>query len=132
MKTEIYIKNIDLQIYNSKIIVIIGESAKILNDYVNNNITKMDISEDEGCVFENTKGDIFTYYVALSRKFLNHNLIAHETFHLAYKIMENLNIEDEEATAWLIGYLTELIYGFLYENKISLRNNIWGAKSHAG
>lgn len=132
MKPKVYIKHIDLQIYNSKIIVIIGESVQILNNYVNENITKIDISENEGCVFENTTNNIFKYYVALSKNFINHNLIAHETFHLASKIMENCGIQNEEATAWLIGYLTDLIYRFLYENKISLDNNIWEVESHAG
>jgi len=120
MRSTIHTKVIDLRIYNSKIVIIIGKSAKILNDYVNNNIIKIDISEDEGCVFENTNGDVFTYYMALSGNFLSHNLIAHETFHLAYKITENSGIQNEEASAWLIGYLTELIYGFLYESKIRL------------
>jgi hypothetical protein len=46
--------------------------------------------------------------------------------------MENCGIQNEEATAWLIGYLTDLIYRFLYENKISLDNNIWEVESHAG
>lgn len=127
MKCKFYIKNIDLQLYNSKIVVIVGASAQELNNYVNEHITKIDISGNEGCVFENTTSTIYTYYVTLSEKFLSHNLIAHETFHLASKIMENIEVQNEEAMAWLIGYLTDLIYAFLYENKLKVNNNIWEA-----
>ena len=127
MKCKFYIKNIDLQLYNSKIVVIVGASAQELNNYVNEHITKIDISGNEGCVFENTTSTIYMYYVTLSKKFLNHNLIAHETFHLASKIMENIEVQNEEAMAWLIGYLTDLIYEFLYENKLKVNNNIWEA-----
>ena len=127
MKCKFYIKNIDLQLYNSKIVIIVGASAQELNNYVNEHITKIDISGNEGCVFENTTSTIYMYYVTLSKKFLNHNLIAHETFHLASKIMENIEVQNEEAMAWLIGYLTDLIYEFLYENKLKVNNNIWEA-----
>jgi hypothetical protein len=127
MKCKFYIKNIDLQLYNSKIVVIVGASAQELNNYVNEHITKIDISGNEGCVFENTTSTIYMYYVTLSKKFLSHNLIAHETFHLSSKIMENIEVQNEEAMAWLIGYLTDLIYAFLYENKLKVNNNIWEA-----
>jgi hypothetical protein len=41
--------------------------------------------------------------------------------------MENIEVQNEEAMAWLIGYLSDLIYAFLYENKLKVNNNIWEA-----
>jgi len=36
--------------------------------------------------------------------------VAHEIYHICYKIMTSRNIQDEEAWAYLIGYITKTYY----------------------
>ena len=47
----------------------------------------------------------------------NNKVVAHEIYHIAYRILQPRGIEDEEAWAYLIGYLTEMFYD-LYLDKI--------------
>lgn len=47
----------------------------------------------------------------------NNKVVAHEIFHIAYRVLTPRGIEDEEAWAYLIGYLTEMFYD-LYLDKI--------------
>jgi len=47
----------------------------------------------------------------------NNKVVAHEIFHIAHRVLTLRGIEDEEAWAYLIGYLTEMFYD-LYLGKI--------------
>jgi hypothetical protein len=38
------------------------------------------------------------------------NMVAHELYHVACRVLQPRGIEDEEAWAYLIGYLTEMFY----------------------
>lgn len=39
--------------------------------------------------------------------------VAHEIFHVAYKMLAARGVDDEETTAYLIGYLTEQFYEWM-------------------
>jgi len=41
--------------------------------------------------------------------------VAHEIYHIAYRILKPRGIEDEEAWAYLIGYITEMFYDLYNE-----------------
>ena len=45
----------------------------------------------------------------------NNKIVAHEIYHIAYRILNPRGIEDEEAWAYLIGYLTEMFYDLYLE-----------------
>ena len=45
------------------------------------------------------------------------NMVAHEVYHIACRVLQPRGIEDEEAWAYCIGYITEMFYG-LYLDKI--------------
>lgn len=47
----------------------------------------------------------------------NNKVVAHEIFHITHKVLAPRGIEDEEAWAYLIGYLTEMFYD-LYLGKV--------------
>lgn len=47
----------------------------------------------------------------------NNKVTAHEIYHIAYRILSVRGIEDEEAWAYLIGYITEMFYD-LYLDKV--------------
>lgn len=118
MRKKILSETFTIELYETTIILMIGDSIELINRFVNDNITKIDILDTEGCVFENHQDGSFQYYIVLVRSKLGHNLIAHEVFHLSSSILRTINITDEEATAWLIGYITELLYDFLKRKQI--------------
>lgn len=47
----------------------------------------------------------------------NNAIVAHEIYHIACRVMQPRGIVDEEAWAYLIGYLTEMFYD-LYLDKV--------------
>ncbi len=114
MKSKIIVSGFSIDLYEADITLIIGEDIETIQKYVNEKITKVDVSDTEGCVFEH-------HLDVLVRNKINHNLVAHEIYHLGVSIMKGINITDEEATAWVIGYITQMIYAILSKkNLISL------------
>jgi hypothetical protein len=57
------------------------------------------------------------YVVVLDYRFLTHNLIGHEIYHVTHRICIDRDIEDEETMAWLNGYLHEEFYNFISTQK---------------
>jgi hypothetical protein len=118
MKNRILSHMFTIDLYETTVVLLIGDSIEIINKHVNDNITKVDLLDTEGCVFENHLEGRFQYYIVLVKSKLTHNLIAHEVFHLSSSVLRTINITDEEATAWVIGYITELLYDFLKSKQI--------------
>lgn len=58
------------------------------------------------------------YHFLLSTQHLNHNTIGHELHHLVINIMKDRGIKEEESSAWLSGYLNDLIYKTLEKHKL--------------
>ena len=45
----------------------------------------------------------------------NNKVVAHEIYHIAYNVLKPRGVEDEEAWAYLIGFLTEMFYDLYLE-----------------
>lgn len=66
--------------------------------------------------------DLQNYYLLFPKDFLSHNTIAHEIYHATVRISEDRVVTDEEAQAWLAGYITGMVYEFLEKKKIQLKH----------
>ncbi len=64
--------------------------------------------------------DINTYYLMIDPVYLTHNTLAHEIYHAVVRITEDREVTDEEAQAWLCGYLTDAIYNFLEKKELKV------------
>lgn len=63
-------------------------------------------------------GELNNYHYLLSKHYVDHNTIGHELHHLVIKIMKDRGITDEESSAWLSGYLNNIIYKSLEKKKL--------------
>lgn len=75
----------------------------------------VDSSEAEGITITIT-GKL--YVVMIDWKYLSHNTIAHELYHVTRRITDDRDISDEESVAWLAGYLSQEFYKFLGSPKV--------------
>ena len=75
-------------------------------------------SEVEGIVFY---FNLSEYFILINNEYLTHNTLAHEIYHAVIKVTEPRDITDEEAQAWLCGKLTQEIYKFLEQNKVTIK-----------
>lgn len=73
----------------------------------------------EGMLWYST---IDQYYLFIDPQYLSHNTIAHENTHLAFKMLSDRDIKDEEATCWLVGHLAAELYKFLDKKKIPIKH----------
>ncbi len=77
--------------------------------------------ECPGCLYYNRS----KLFVQFDRAELSHALIAHETFHIAHRIMEYIQMpfteKTHEAHAYLVGYVTQLIYKDLAGWKVPVK-----------
>jgi hypothetical protein len=60
------------------------------------------------------------YWVIISSNSLNVNTLCHEVFHTVHTITEDRVIRDEEAQAWLCGFISQKIYDYMQKNKLKL------------
>lgn len=60
--------------------------------------------------------------VVLKDEKLSMNLLAHEIYHLTNFVTRNRGIHDEEAQAWLMGYLFDKILTILQKEKVVIKN----------
>lgn len=114
-------KTFSLDIYSCKIVLIISEDLfeeeRKLCEKHEDEYTEIVPSDGLTINFEN---DI--YYILFKVDSISHNLLAHEIFHLVCSITDYRSINEEESRAWLCGYLTDLIYSYLQNKKITIRN----------
>lgn len=116
-----FIKSFKLDLYACKISVIAAddifeEEKKLYNKYGEDYDDYM--SADGLCLYFIHDH----YYILLKKDAITHNLIAHELYHTVCAIMDHRIIDDEEARAWLIGYVTSLIYQAFDKAKIEIKN----------
>jgi hypothetical protein len=113
-------KKIKIDQYNCDLIVAVSDKIKedtnkILKKY---KLTQRIDYEIEGIFLFH---DIDKYYLLLSSQHLSHNTIAHEIYHAVVRITEDRDISDEEAQAWLMGYITEMVYQFLNKKDVKIK-----------
>ena len=112
-------KKIKLSTYNCNVMLIITDDLKAkVNSMYKKFKQKEEFSDEaEGVVFT---FDIDNYYIILDEVYLSHNTIAHEIYHAVVKVTEDRDIVDEESQAWLMGYLTEEMYKYIYKNEFKI------------
>ncbi len=64
----------------------------------------------------------YIHHILIDKKSVNYNTICHEIHHASCMITGERHIDNEEATAWVCGYLSEVIFGFLNKNKVTISN----------
>lgn len=114
---------IKLGLYETSVTLYVASSmeefeAKMRKKTKNNNLS---IKDTYGVVFGWGSAGDAGYVIALHESNLSHNLIAHEIFHLAIMITNDIDIEDEESQAWLVGYLTESVYSILKKKNFVIK-----------
>lgn len=121
MNNKIYKRKITVPIYEAVVNLCIVERMEDMQEYLDKRVKgAIDVLGAVGCVF-----DMFTkngpeYFIVFMGSEVSHNLIAHEVHHLAIKITRDINITDEETTAWLVGYLTENLYKILKKRNYNI------------
>ena len=60
------------------------------------------------------------YYLIIDADCLSHNTIAHECFHVVNRIMQDRDIKDEEAGAWIAGHISGFIYKSLNKKNLTI------------
>jgi hypothetical protein len=121
MADKFYKCKINVPIYNTNAMLCVVKDMEDMQIYLDKKVKgTIDVIGADGCVFDiyTTKG--LEYYIVLVEDRLSHNLIAHEIYHLGVKITTDVNIVDEESTAWLIGFLTENIYKVLEKKEFKI------------
>ncbi len=116
-KDLIRVKRIKINIYNSEIHHIIGLNQTELLDYVDDVYGIEDDDEEfEGKCFEYVwDEDInkYIYPIVFVESSLDVALLSHELSHVIKNILRERNIKDDEAEAYLTGYLTQKSFKIL-------------------
>ena len=109
---------IKISVYEADVQLIVVDSMTELQDFfMKKGLSIADVLNCEGLTIGYEK----SYFVVLVKQFINHNLIAHELFHLAKMLTKDIDIDDEESQAWLNGYVTEQVYKILNKKNITIR-----------
>lgn len=113
------LKKIKVNTYNCEVIFLITDNMLNSEKYLQK---KYGGDPIPGTSADDAEGLTITisgvlYVVMIDIKYLNHNTIAHELYHLNRRITEDRDITDEESSAWLSGFLAEEFYNFLSSKK---------------
>ena len=116
------IKGFSLDIYDSDVTFAWDTNEKELNAFFD----QVDAPQEYRDMFweeynQSKVGALTTGYSATNmfvvfRDKPNNKVVAHELFHVVYNVLHHRGIEDEEAWAYLIGYLTEMFYDLYLDN----------------
>jgi transcription initiation factor IIE alpha subunit len=112
-------KKLKLATYNCNLIIIITDKLKAEVEAVYKRLKHKDSLEGEAEGVLITL-DIDNYYLIFDTQYLSHNTIAHEIYHAVVKITEDRGIVEEEAQAWLMGYLTGEVYKYIEKNSFGI------------
>ena len=116
------IRAVNIPIYNVDVAFGWEITKEELEDFIERNQERCSKEEIEGM-----RAFLGDYFFGLTKLFDNLNIvcffkgvptrnqIAHELYHVAYKICEPREIRDEEAMAYLVGYLTDVYYDVYQE-----------------
>lgn len=113
-------KKIKLDTYNCAITFIVTDTISRTLKYIyrKHGIDEEIDADAEGIL---VAVDISTYYLIVDKKYLTHNTIAHEIFHVVIKMTEARDIFDEESQAWIAGHVANGIYKFLAGKSLKIR-----------
>jgi hypothetical protein len=116
IKTTIKLPTYSCELVISVVDSVAAEAEKL---YKKHKITEPFGAEAEGAL---VMIGIERYYLLFHKDFLTHNTIAHEIFHSAVRITEDRDVTDEEAQAWVAGYLSAVVYKFLEKKKLEIKH----------
>ena len=117
------ITGFSLDIYDSDISFAWDTNTKELDAFLD----KLEATPEMREAFHNNIGDekigavTFCYgdstdCMVIFREKPNNKIVAHELYHVAYRILKQRGIEDEESWAYLIGHITEMFYDLYLGN----------------
>jgi len=114
-------KTLKLPTYSCSVNIIVTDDLKKEVDklYKKNNI--IDSFEDDAEAVMLSL-NIQNYYLIFDKDYLTHNTIAHEVFHVVVRITDDRNVVDDEAQAWLSGYITSVVYEFLDKKNLNIEH----------
>jgi hypothetical protein len=118
------IKNIKIDVFSANVTLIISDSMEEISEYVKNTYDIEDIDSTDSIPFMEgfvLSLDTGKFVMAIGEKHLTYNTITHELYHLATAILSRINIEDEETSAWLIGFLAEKVYQHLDKSGLQVK-----------
>lgn len=111
------IKGFDIDLYNCFVTFVWDSSEMELTTFFNENPQIPKKYKDEMItIFRKRNCDAFTGplshsdVITIFMSDTSHRTVAHEIYHLCHLIMTKRGIKDEEAWAYLIGYITEKYY----------------------
>lgn len=120
-------KNVTIKVetYNCSVVFVVTSelSKEIAKVYSKYKIKDLDFKLED--IQDGNEGillspDINKYYLMIDTTYLTHNTIAHEIYHTVVRITEDREVTDEEAQAWLCGYLTGAVYRFLEKKEFKV------------
>lgn len=118
---------INIDVYGCKIFFIVTENI-LKEALLLYKKYKQNSPEDDGELRDNEglylTFNISNHYLLIHDKYLTHNTLAHEIHHVAHSIMNDRDVDDEEAEAWLCGYITEKVYLYLEKKKMKINHVI--------
>lgn len=115
-------KKLSLPIYDTSVNLFVVPTMDHMQAYLDKRPNALiDVSDSYGCVFDLYEKNNREYYIVYVEDKLSVNLISHEVYHLATRILRDIGITDEESTAWLIGHLTERTYKILRQKKYNIK-----------
>ena len=107
--------------YGCKVVLIITDS--LINEankvYKKHKMGQMFEGDAEGTVIT---PDIDVYYMIIEQKYLSHNTLSHENYHMVNVIKSDRGIIDDEAGAWLSGHIAEFIYKFIDKKQLLVKH----------
>ena len=107
--------------YSCKLTLVITDQPKveIAKVYKKHKVKEEVDYEVEGILLSPITND---YSLLIDLKYLSHNTIAHEIYHASSRICGDREVHDEEAKAWLAGYITGEMYKFLEKKNLQIKH----------
>jgi hypothetical protein len=107
--------------YSCKLTLVITDQPKVeIAKIYKKHKLKEEIDYDvEGILLSPITND---YSLLIDLKYLSHNTIAHEIYHASSRICGDREVHDEEAKAWLTGYITGEMYKFLEKKNLQVKH----------
>ena len=116
---------INIDIYSTSLLFIVTDDIyESALTYVKHIKEKEDWSREYAASLQGVSiyGSNPDYSVLIKYSSLTYNTIVHELFHIARTLTSRIGVEDDEATAWLLGYLAEKVFKFLEDKKIKIEH----------
>lgn len=119
---KIFKRNHIIPLYETTVQIFVVEKIEHLQTYINKKDKEgANVLGNDGCVFQLVDSN-YNWCIAFVKDRISHNIIAHETYHLTSKIGDALDVHEEEARAWIMGHLIEIIYNVFTKKEFVIKN----------